>query len=83
MGLQEAFLKTVNVQKLAEDAIKQLKPQDLVRLFLEGLKKEVALLKGDANKNGVVDGVEIEERLAKILHEGEEIAKLLALAHKE
>lgn len=80
MGIQEAF-----IQKLFNDAIKQLKPAEVAKevgkRLVDFLKSEIALLKGDADGDGVIDGVEIERDLRVILEASARIAKVLEVAH--
>lgn len=75
--------KDALIQKLAGDAIKQLNPKQITSALVEYLRGEINLLKGDANHNGVVDGVEIEKSLRIIAEESAKIAGVLEAAHSK
>lgn len=75
--------KEALIQKFAGDAIKQLNPKLIATALVDYLKGEIELLKGDANKNGVVDGVEIERSLRIIAEESAKVAAVLEAAHSK
>lgn len=75
-------LAAQTIMKEIAAKIHDLKPEQITKLLIEAFKHEIDALKGDADKNGIVDFKEIEDDLAVAGSKLGHAAHLIHLAHQ-